>query len=163
MLFRSDETPTPAPTNNCDFYDLSFDEKALPKGTYVSLQWKELGMRISASQLAPGTGGFIPGGNARLFNTSEPVDVAGFGTPGLAADLGNVLIVQQTGGNAQPKANELGGVITFDFIVPVNEVVEIGVLNVVEEVIIQVSDDVENTDIDDLIDRNNEVECYYSS
>jgi hypothetical protein len=38
---------------------------------------------------------------------ASPVDVNGYGTAGLASDQGNVLIVQQTNGNKQWRANEL--------------------------------------------------------
>jgi len=41
-------------------------------------------------------------------------------------DYGNVLIVQQTGGSSQWKANDAGGVISFQFGTPVDEVVELG-------------------------------------
>ena len=88
-----DTSPRPAPTRFCDFYDVSFDGKELARGSYVSLQWKEHGMRISAGELDDGTGGYRPNGFSCLFDTAHPVDNAGYGTPGLAGDFGNVLIV----------------------------------------------------------------------
>ena len=95
---------------------------------------------MSASEFGVGTGGYMPNGYPRLFDTSRPVDGNEYGTPGLAGDYGNVLIVQQTGGSAQWKANENGGVISFDFVTPVDEVVELGLLNVVEEVWVKLTD-----------------------
>ena len=126
-------TSTPAPTSGCDYLDLSFDDKDLAPGSYVSLQWKEYGLRLEAGELAPGTGGYIPNGKPRLFDTSRPTDDEDFGTPLLSGDFGNVLIVQQDGGNhTQWKANEEGGVIQFHFVSPIQEVSGVGLLNVVE-------------------------------
>ena len=59
---------------------------------------------------------------------------------GLSGDLGNVLVVQQTGGNAQWKANEAGGTLVFDFLSPVEEVLKVGLMNVVGEAWIQATD-----------------------
>ena len=61
----------------------------------------------------------------RVFDTSAPVNGEGYGTPGLTGDAGNVLVVQQTGGNTQWKANEAGGVLVFEFVTPVEELVQI--------------------------------------
>jgi len=136
----TDASPSPAPTSVCDYFDVSFDDKDLVQGAYVSLQWKEYGFKMSASEFGDGTGGYMPNGYPRLFDASQPVDGNGYGTPGLAGDYGNVLIVQQTGGSSQWKANEAGGVISFEFASPVEEFLEIGLLNVVEEVWVQVTD-----------------------
>lgn len=136
----SDVAPSPAPTSTCDFFDVAFDEKDIAKGAYVSLQWKGHGFRVSAQELKPGTGGYMPNGYVRLFDTAKPVDSTGFGTPDLAGNFGNVLVVQQTGGMKQWKANEAGGIITFEFASPMEEVLEIGLLNVVKEVRIHVTD-----------------------
>jgi len=134
-------SPSPAPTSICEYYDISFDNEDVASGLYVSTQWKEYGLRLSAEELVEGqSGGFMPNGYPRLFNTSVPVDSKDYGTPGLKGDYGNVLIVQQTGGNAQWKANEAGGTIVFKFMTPVEEFLEIGVLNVVEDVWIQAID-----------------------
>ena len=83
---------------------------------------------------------FTPNGFPRLFNTAHSLDNTGYGTPGLAGDLGIVLIVQQSGGRIQWKANELGGIISFEFETPVSQVIELGLMNVVEEVWVQVTD-----------------------
>ena len=137
----NDPVPTPAPTSLCAFQDLSFDDKSLVDGAYVSLQWKDFGLKIKAKTLIEGvTGGYMPNGYPRLFNTSQPIDGTGYGTANLAGDFGNVLIVQQTGANPTPKANELGGIITFEFATPVDEFVEIGLANIVNDVWIQVTD-----------------------
>ena len=87
----------------------------------------------------------MPNGYPRLFDTEQAVDdKTGYGTSDLAGDYGNVLIIQQTGGNEQWKANELGGIISFEFSTPVDEVVEIGLLNVEEDVWVQVTDSEES-------------------
>ena len=67
----------------------------------------------------------MPNGYPRVFDTSAPVNGEGYGTPGLTGDAGNVLVVQQTGGNTQWKANEAGGVLVFEFVTPVEELVQI--------------------------------------
>ena len=72
-------------------------------------------MQISAAERVDGqTGGHIPDGKPRLFDTSQSEDNAGYGISGLAGDFSNVLIIQRTSDSAQWKANELGGVIMFE-------------------------------------------------
>lgn len=139
-LPQLDASPSPAPTSNCEYYDISFDEKDIPAGLYVSTQWKEYGLRLSGEEVRDGSGGFMPNGYPRLFDTSAPVNGDGYGTLGLSGDIGNVLVVQQTGGNAQWKANEAGGTLVFDFLSPVEEVLEVGLMNVVGEAWIQATD-----------------------
>ena len=78
-----------------------FDDKDVSPGTYVSGQWKEYGLRLSAEELDDGTGGFMPNGYPRLFDTAAPVNGEGYGTPGHTGDAGDVRVVQQTGGNTQ--------------------------------------------------------------
>jgi hypothetical protein len=77
-------------------------------------------------------GGFAPGNYARIFDTANPGSRAK-GTPNLASPdgippIGNVLIVQSKNQN-QPQASDTG-VITFVFANPIDEVFEIGLLNV---------------------------------
>ncbi len=131
-------SPTPAPTNNCDYYDLSFDDKEMEPGSFVSTEWEEYGVTLSASELSSGSGGHIPDGHPRLFNTSEPVDPEGYGTNDLGGDFGNVLVVQHTGpGNMHWKANEDGGIIKFELASEIDMAAEIGLLNVVADVWVQ--------------------------
>ena len=95
---------------------------------------------MTGQELDVGSGGYMPNGNLRLFDTSQPIDNEGYGTEDLGGDYGSVLIVQQTGGNDQWKANEAGGIITFEFASPMDEVIELGLLNVVEDVWVQATD-----------------------
>ena len=127
-------------THSCDLREVTFDEKNLAQGAYVSLQWSDISMKLSGKETVDGSGGYMPNGQLRLFDTSTPVSDNGYGTTGLAGDYGNVLIVQQTGGNDQWKANEAGGIMVIDFASPVSEVAEIGLLNVVDDVWVQVTD-----------------------
>jgi hypothetical protein len=135
-LSSIDSSPSPAPTSVCDFYDVTFDDMSLASGAYVSHQWMDVGFGVTAKVLEPSAGGYTPNGYARLFDTANPVD-----TPDLAGDYGNVLIIQQSGVAAdQMKANTAGGIITFEFATPMDEVLELGLLNVVKEVKIVVTD-----------------------
>ena len=81
-----DGSPSPAPTSICEYYDVSFDDKDVSPGTYVSGQWNEYGLRLSAEELDDGTGGFMPNGYPRLFDTAAPVNGEGCGTPGHTGD-----------------------------------------------------------------------------
>ncbi len=83
-------------------------------------------------------GGFAPNGYARLFNTADPGRRL-TGTPGLASSsIGNVLIVQAQN-KLTPKASDTG-VLTFTFVNPIDEVLEMGLLNVQYDVTIQITD-----------------------
>ena len=53
---------------------------------------------------------------------------------------GKVLVVQSTENTDQWKANDDGGVIIFEFASPVDQVLELGLLNVVADVMVQVTD-----------------------
>ena len=69
-----DVSPTPAPTSICeDRKEVSFDDKDLRDGSYVSLQWREFGFKMVAEEREPGTGGYVwdEAKLARLFNTSN--------------------------------------------------------------------------------------------
>ena len=130
--------PSLVPSDTCQYYDLDFDDLDLPAGAYVYDQWIEYGVRLAAEKLETTTGGFMPNGSPRLFDTSMATNSSGYGTQGLSGNYGNVLIVQQTEDTSQWKANGEGGVLVFDFAVAVDEVVEIGLLNVVSEIRVEV-------------------------
>jgi hypothetical protein len=88
----------------CDYIDINFDEDNITPGLYVSLQCKDTSTVYASLQknLAQTLGTTCP-----MDMPTSPVDVNGYGTAGLASDQGNVLIVQQTNGNKQWRANEL--------------------------------------------------------
>lgn len=78
----------------------------------------------------------------RLYDTSQPID-AEHGTPGLSGDYGNVLIIQddEFSEGSQGKANEVGGKISILFEEPVTEPFEVGLLNIVSEVVVETFDE----------------------
>lgn len=125
-------------SNECDLYDLTFDDKSFSPGAYVSLQWSDHHIKFTGRELDTGSGGFIPEGHLRLFDTSAPVDGNNYGTPNLQGTDGNVLIIQAAD-RAQWKANEAGGVVGVAFNSPVSELAEIGLLNVVNDVSVRVT------------------------
>jgi hypothetical protein len=125
--------------STCDLYDLSFDDKHIPAGSYVSLQWNDHNVKFSGSEREKGSsGGFLPEGHLRLFDTAAALDANGYGTANLQSNDGKVLVIQETD-QSQWKANEAGGVITVTFLSPLAELAEIGLLNVVKDVMVQVT------------------------
>ncbi|GAX28957.1 hypothetical protein FisN_20Lu283 [Fistulifera solaris] len=140
--------PSGAPSIKiCEEYErITFNEDGygnpVSAGSFVSLQWKNHGFRLYAKELSEGTGGYMENGWPRLFDTLQPGN-PGVGTPGLAGDFGNVLIVQHQNpkGPKNWQANENGGVIVFDFaLAPRGEIEDIGLHNVVKDVKIRVTD-----------------------
>ena len=144
--------PTPAPATTCSQAKISFEYSAqgipLQAGDYLSNEWREYGLTLSAS----GGTGTLP----RLFDTSvyrDPtLDGGDFdlgapnqecrppgpgrgqgGAPGMEGEncepLGNVLIVQEEGVEI-PDDSGTGGEIVFDFLVPATTVGEMGFLDI---------------------------------
>jgi hypothetical protein len=126
-----------ASVSTCDLYDLSFDDKGIAPGSYVSLQWSDHNVKFSGKERENGSGGFFPEGHLRLFDTAAPLDSDGYGTADLQSADGNVLVIQEAD-RSQWKANQAGGVITMTFSSPA-EVAEIGLLNVVNDVKVRVT------------------------
>ena len=134
-----DETSAPEPSlapvgqdNLCEVrHSIDFDDRNVAPGGYVSLQWQNYGVKITAQELPGGSGGYLPNGFPRLFDSGRPVNGTGYGTPGLSGSYGNVLVVQSSEEGEFWKANEAGGTINFDFARPVSSV-ELGMLNIVD-------------------------------
>lgn len=124
--------------DSCDLYDLTFDDKSFTPGAYVSLQWSDHKIKFTGKELDTGSGGFIPEGHLRLFDTSTAINSDGYGTSDLKGTYGNVLIIQEAD-RAQWKANEAGGVVDITFAAPASELNEIGLLNVVKDVSVRVT------------------------
>jgi hypothetical protein len=127
-----------ASDSTCDLFDLSFDDKNIPAGSYVSLQWTDHNVKFSGTEREKGSGGFMPEGHLRLFDTGAAVDSKGYGTANLQGTDGKVLVIQEND-RSQWKANEAGGVVTIAFLSPVAELAEIGLLNVVKDVQVRVT------------------------
>lgn len=60
--------------NIFEYYNIKFDEDNITSGSFVSLQWNELGVRISTEELDWNSWGYMPNGVPRLIDTASPVD-----------------------------------------------------------------------------------------
>jgi len=99
-------------------FNNSSNNESVELGTYVWKQWSKtkVGFTLKAFPLTNSSGGYFTSRNLpRIFDTRNPGTVLN-GTPGLAGDFGNVLIVQQQESNYS-QANTNGGVIVFNFTV----------------------------------------------
>ena len=131
-------TPSPAPTKVCDYYDLTFDSSDIGRGDLVSSQWEDLGSSVSGAGSLTVNGG---SDDVIIFDSSEPVDPNGNGTPSLGGDFGNLLVLQDPTASLDDhwKASEFGGTLSFEFGTPADEISELGLVTGVDEVWIQVT------------------------
>jgi hypothetical protein len=151
---RALKAPIPSPylkAYPCPLKHLDFE--GLSRGQYIHDELKEsFGVVITATAAR---GGYIPGGAARVFNTSDTGGKYDLGSPnescggpgkgiggrqGSAYEncepLGNVLIIQESN-TLTPEGNAGGGTINFDFVHPAN-VREIAILDIDDNEIVQV-------------------------
>jgi len=137
-------------------FNNSSKNESIKPGSYVSNHWKnaKIGFTVKAFPLTNSSGGYFDSRNEpRVFDTRSP-GTALNGTPGLAGDFGNVLIVQQQDSDYW-QANTNGGLIIFNFTVdedsstnatavnatvqPGNYVIDVGLHNVVRDVWVNVT------------------------
>lgn len=132
--------PTPSPVQQCPLVKLDFNNEGLSRGTYLTTQLKpKYGLTVQAWATS---GGYTPGGAARVFDTANPGGSQGDtdlgspnencpgGGPGIGnggkpgqpysncVPLGYVLIVQESN-KSTPDDNAGGGTILFTFDTPI--------------------------------------------